>query len=216
MRCMLRNKQRIHYALFESKEEFLDEYGNRTGSFKINYSDPLPLDINVSPAKRGEAESEMFGINTDYTKTMVTDRDIGLNVNSILWIEKDPYVNVDFVSEKISEFYDKHGYMFNGGQSIYLTDYLEADDISGLEDGEYIPYSDLEVCQIAIEGGEVIYKHNDKYYSLSGTEVEYRDLDDKVITQTPHNYVIVRVAKGLSSITYAIKEVATCENQSQS
>lgn len=125
MRSLARNKQKIYYALYLGKTDPRDEWGNITGEPQLTYSTPAEYHINVSAA-RGTADVEQFGINLNYTKTMVTnDLTCPITETSRLWIGKEATVTVD-----------------------------------------------------------------------------------EVTTVTPHNYVVVSVAKSLNSITYAIREVA--------
>ena len=90
MRSLNRNKQKIYYALYRGKSETIDENGLRTGNFPPEYSSPQPLSINVSAA-RGASPVEMFGIDTDYSRTMQTnDLDCPIDESSVLWIGKEP------------------------------------------------------------------------------------------------------------------------------
>ena len=125
MRSLVRNKQRIYYALYLGKTGVRDERGNLTGEYELSYASPVAYNINVSAA-RGTADVEQFGINANYTKTMVTN-DLNCPITEIsrLWIGKEATVTVDDVT-----------------------------------------------------------------------------------TVTPHNYVVVSVARSINSITYAIKEVS--------
>ena len=125
MRTIHRNKQKIYYALYTGKTPILDEYGNQTGEYELTYASPVVYNLNVSAA-RGTADVDQFGINENYTKTMVTN-DMGCPITETtrLWIGKEATVTVD-----------------------------------------------------------------------------------EVTTVTPHNYVVVSVARSINSITYAIKEVS--------
>jgi len=124
MRSLVRNKQKIYYALFDKKTEILDDYGNKTGEYEVSYQTPVEYHINVSAA-RGTADVEQFGINLNYTKTMVTnDLSCPIDENSVLWVGKEAFETV----------------------------------------------------------GETT-------------------------TTTPHNYVVVSVARSINSVTYAIREV---------
>lgn len=89
MRCLKRNQTTVYYALLQDSIEETDEYGNVTGQFDSVYSDPVKVKLNVSPA-RGTVDIEQFGINANYSRTIVTD-DINcpINENSILWIGRD-------------------------------------------------------------------------------------------------------------------------------
>ena len=121
MRSLIRNKQKIYYSLYLDKKPIYDEYGNLTGEYELTYGDIKPFDINVSAAQ-GTSDVEQFGIDLNYSKTMVTnDLTCPINEAARLWIDKE-----------------------------------------------------------AIVGGE----------------------------ETPHNYVVLKVARSINSITYAIKEVS--------
>jgi hypothetical protein len=103
VRTLERNKQTIKYKLYVDKEELLDEYGNRTGEFKILYSDPATLRANVSAA-RGESLTRQFGDMESYDKVIITDEmDCPINETSVLWIDdldtEKPY---DYVVKKVA------------------------------------------------------------------------------------------------------------------
>ncbi len=90
MKCLDRNKQTFYYALYEGKTPLRDEYGNLTGEYSVNYSEPQSAKMNVS-ASRGTADTELFGITANYTKTIVTeDMSCPIDENSILWIGISP------------------------------------------------------------------------------------------------------------------------------
>jgi hypothetical protein len=92
MRTLERNKQKIYYALYVSKTDVVDENGNYTGGQELTYGDIYDKMINVSPAK-GTTEVEQFGLNSDYSKTLVTcDMSCPINEDSVLWIGIEPYV----------------------------------------------------------------------------------------------------------------------------
>ena len=90
MKALLRNKQAFYYANISTTADATDEYGNKTGEQNITYSAPVSVMANISPA-RGSADLDAFGINADYTKTIVTD-DLTLPVDksTILWIGVEP------------------------------------------------------------------------------------------------------------------------------
>ena len=90
MRSLDRNKQKIYYSLYLSKTPILDEYGNQTGEYEISYDTPVALDINVSAA-RGTSDVEQFGINLNYTKSMVTnDLNCPIDETTRLWVGIEP------------------------------------------------------------------------------------------------------------------------------
>lgn len=155
MRTLARNKQPIYYALFVNKTDVIDENGNITGAFTLNYTDPKKLEMNVS-ASKGTSDMEQFGISENYTKTMMTD-DINCPIkeDSRLWIGLG----------QIGTF----------------------DTLSGYSVGDMVIY------------GNGVYK------CASDTVGAF---DESKWEEVPYNYCVIRVAKSLNSILYAIKEVS--------
>ena len=93
MRSLTRNKQRIFYSLYTGKQEVRDEWGNLVSEPVLTYGEPVEYYINVSAA-RGTADVEQFGINTPYTKTMVTnDLTCPIDETTRLWIGREPTDN---------------------------------------------------------------------------------------------------------------------------
>lgn len=86
MMCLDQNKQTVYYALLSSVTELTDTEGNYTGEYAPVYSTPVEMRANVSAA-RGTSDVEQFGINTPYSKTIVTD-DLSCPIaeDSVLWI----------------------------------------------------------------------------------------------------------------------------------
>ncbi len=89
MRGLARNKKTIWFALYEGEGEYKD--GDLfTGETVPVYSDPCPIRASVSAA-RGTSEIELFGVNTNYSKTVIVDDTIcPINEHSRLWIDRDP------------------------------------------------------------------------------------------------------------------------------
>lgn len=93
MRCLLRNMKDFHYALYESKEEITDEYGNKTGEYEVIYSKPIRCRANISAAQ-GEVQSRQFGDSESYDKVIVLDEvNIPINEYSILWVDVTPLID---------------------------------------------------------------------------------------------------------------------------
>ena len=86
MKALARNKQTIYYALYKEKAKVYDSDGLFTGDHKATYDTPVKTAMNVSPA-RGAAAVEMFGVNTNYSRVLVTD-DLTCPIaeTSVLWI----------------------------------------------------------------------------------------------------------------------------------
>lgn len=90
MRTLEINKQPMWYALYEGKEEVIDEYGNHTGVFQLKYADPVYYPVNMSES-RGTASVEAFGIEADFDRTFVTtDMECPIAEDSIIWFGANP------------------------------------------------------------------------------------------------------------------------------
>lgn len=95
MRNLARNKKTVYYALYSSKTEIVDANGNKTGDKRIEYTEPTAIRVSVS-ASRGEAYADPFGINLNYSKTVITDdMDCPIKEDSVLWIDKEATAEVD-------------------------------------------------------------------------------------------------------------------------
>ena len=88
MKSLERNKQKIYIANYQSRSDITDENGLYTGEYEIIYTAPQEVYANVSSAK-GEATLDLFGTDLKYTKTIVSDSDLGIDENSVLWVEKE-------------------------------------------------------------------------------------------------------------------------------
>ena len=89
MRLLARNTKVISYATYKSKTEITDEYGNRTGSYEIEYNQPKELRGYLTSAKGG-ADVDYFGINLVYTRTFIIEGESDLDESSIVWIDASP------------------------------------------------------------------------------------------------------------------------------
>lgn len=93
MRTLLRNKQRFWFANITGTTRTVDEYGYETGESEVAYSEPIEFEANISAA-RGTTDLDAFGINTNYTKTIVTDDlTVPIDKSTILWIDCEPDEN---------------------------------------------------------------------------------------------------------------------------
>lgn len=90
MRTLLRNKRKFWYANYDSQTIAVDENGYETGEQIVQYTEPVEFEANISAA-RGTADLDAFGINSNYSKTIVTD-DLTLPIdkNTILWVDCKP------------------------------------------------------------------------------------------------------------------------------
>ena len=92
MRALERNKQKIYYANYTGRSEITDENGLYTGEYELTYTNPIEAKVNVS-ASRGEADIDLFGTDINYTNTIVSDTDLGIDEHSLLWVGKDVYIS---------------------------------------------------------------------------------------------------------------------------
>lgn len=90
MRALERNKKKVFYANFTGITDIYDEDGLFTGEKKATYTSPVETKLNVS-ASRGEAYIDLFGTDLNYTNTIVSDTDLGIDEHSILWVDKEAY-----------------------------------------------------------------------------------------------------------------------------
>jgi len=95
MKCLERNKSKFFYALYDSEEAVVDEYGNATGEHNVKHGDPIECHANVSAAK-GETSARQFGENESYDKVIVLDdMNISIDEQTILWVDTLPTLDED-------------------------------------------------------------------------------------------------------------------------
>lgn len=93
MKTLLRNKQPFYYANLLSQQPAYDKHGNETSELVTTYSAPVKVYANISAA-RGNAELDEFGLNTNYSKTIVTEElSLPIDKSTILWIGIEPDLN---------------------------------------------------------------------------------------------------------------------------
>lgn len=85
MQSLMSNHRTVYYALYTGMTDITRD-GYKTGEKRKTYSDPVAFPCNVSPA-RNPADTEPFGISTDYDRTIVTcDMNCPIAEDSILWV----------------------------------------------------------------------------------------------------------------------------------
>ena len=93
MVCMNRNKSAFFYALYVSKEQGTDDYGNPTGGVDVTYGNPQEFKANISAAK-GETQTRQFGESENYDKVIIMGSDAPpIDEYSILWIDTVPQLD---------------------------------------------------------------------------------------------------------------------------
>lgn len=90
MRSLVRNKTKFYYALYEKREEIIDEYGNNTGQYELIYGEPVMMFGNVSAAV-GSIRNREFGESESYDKVIVLDNpNTPIDEYSRLWVDTLP------------------------------------------------------------------------------------------------------------------------------
>lgn len=90
MRTLKRNRRPVAYAFYNGVTEILDDDGNYTGEYEVHYTEPVKSLMNVSGG-RGAADVAMFGLNSAYARSIVTDDlETDFNTETVFWIETDP------------------------------------------------------------------------------------------------------------------------------
>lgn len=107
MRCLLKNKQKLYYALFLSKEpEYeLDDEGNRiiddegnyieTGVPLLLYDEPVAFEGNIALSGSDVSRQE-FGVSEErYEAVLVTNKgQLPITETSLLWYQTEPQTKV--------------------------------------------------------------------------------------------------------------------------
>lgn len=112
MRNLAINKSTLYVLNYLGQKEILDSQGNKTGETVNSYSEPREFRASVSGA-RGYAQTEMFGTDITYDKTIVMSvslfRDLCITENSVLFADKKPAYDsnnfplYDYKVERIAE-----------------------------------------------------------------------------------------------------------------
>lgn len=104
MRDCKKNQQKIYYATYSDQitEYYRDSDGNiiydeidgdlipRIKFERAGYSNPVPFDFETSAGK-GTAQTEVFGSNVDFSRTIsTTNMSIQIDELSLIWIENEP------------------------------------------------------------------------------------------------------------------------------
>ena len=130
MKTLHRNKQTFYYSNYLDKLPLKDENGDLTGEYTNYYSVPASA-LGYITAARGQAELDMFGVNTNYTKTIITDYDLGLTEDSILWIENDTAHSYDYIVVAVAKSLNHFTYAIRAVNVDYTVPF--AVDLGTLE-----------------------------------------------------------------------------------
>lgn len=114
MRTLVRNKQKMYYALQIGNvpiyTEYVDEEGNRykieTGEYKIGYGKPVEFYGNISMSG-GELESVEYGLNLgDYEAILVVGKNtLPIDETSLVWLDTPATTGTDgMADEKTADY----------------------------------------------------------------------------------------------------------------
>lgn len=97
MKLMEINKRTFYYSLYCNKSPRLDEWGNESGEYSLEYSPALKIKAHVSHAS-GEAVAAQFGRLEDYDKIILTD-DMACPIDeyTVIFLDKKPEYDSDGV-----------------------------------------------------------------------------------------------------------------------
>lgn len=103
LRALKRNQKNLYYKLYSEhipvyetdlKGKIITDPATGepilTGDYTVGYADPVKFRANVSPA-RSEAQTEPFGVNTDYDK-VICSCDLTLPVDELsqIFVDRKP------------------------------------------------------------------------------------------------------------------------------
>lgn len=95
MRCLKRNKRPFYYATFKAKTPIKLDGLYDTGEYSIEYDTPVLVKASIS-ATRGRVHEQLFGIDTDYDRVILTDDvEIPITESSVLCVEIAPTYDTD-------------------------------------------------------------------------------------------------------------------------
>ena len=90
MRTSHRDKRPVAYASYVGQTEMVDDNGDYTGEYDVEYSTPIKTLMNVSGG-RGQADVALFGLTQNFSRTAVTqDLETKWNTEMVMWVERDP------------------------------------------------------------------------------------------------------------------------------
>ena len=102
MRDLQRNKREIYYSTPVGTEPILDEWGNDTLEVKAVYSSPALLRCNVS-ANVGQEAAEVFGTQTEYSRTISLSGKCPLTEGSRVWFRAEVTGSHNYVVVKVAD-----------------------------------------------------------------------------------------------------------------
>lgn len=93
VRRHMRNMRKFYFARVIGTEDNVDDYGNIIGTTVV-YSNPQLCWGNISGG-RGSGDTELFGIDVSYDKTISPFPHNDIPYGSVFWIETMPTIKAD-------------------------------------------------------------------------------------------------------------------------
>lgn len=102
MRSLVRNHRELYYANVVGTEPILDDYGNDTLEEEKVYGDPILLRANVS-GNAGQEAVEVFGAQTEYSRTISLVGSCPLVEGSKVWFGADPAGPNNYIVVRVAD-----------------------------------------------------------------------------------------------------------------
>lgn len=107
LRNLKKNSKKLWYSNYSGRVPIVDENGDETGDYIGGYASPVEFLATLS-ASRGNAYSDMFGTNLNYTRTLATVEKLPIKEESLIWVS-EPVMKADGTVDEESADYTVAG-----------------------------------------------------------------------------------------------------------
>ena len=107
LRNLKKNSKKLWYSNYSGRVPIVDENGDETGNYIGGYASPVAFLATLS-ASRGNAYSDMFGTNLNYTRTLATVEKLPIKEESLIWVS-EPVMKADGTVDEESADYTVAG-----------------------------------------------------------------------------------------------------------
>ena len=107
LRNLKKNSKKLWYSNYSGRVPIVDENGDETGDYIGGYASPVAFLATLS-ASRGNAYSDMFGTNLNYTRTLATVEKLPIKEESLIWVS-EPVMKADGTVDEESADYTVAG-----------------------------------------------------------------------------------------------------------
>lgn len=106
MRMLRRNRRKLWYANPTGTTQMItDEWSNETGEEAEEFGRPVCTMLNISSAV-GQEAIEVFGSNTNYTRTIAAPVDCPIQERARIWYGRDVDGPHNYVVRKVADGLD--------------------------------------------------------------------------------------------------------------